>query len=164
MCNCMQGLSSEEGFDSGSCVQEVYEGVCKEHLLVFQSFTSSSPLSDGSEGESVVYIPASRASQESSAQIIIPSLAILGPTPECKAQLPSFICLSLFGVCTDSEEVVRPSSSHCERLRTDICAREWSTAVGLLREFGSQLSSMEDLNLEFPDCATLPNSTTYDCK
>ncbi len=89
---------------------------------------SNGSTANRSQEEGVVYIPSGRASHEGFARNAILNLTLLDPSPSCKMELAGFICLSLFGVCTDGGEVVRPSSGQCERLRTEVCVSEWETA------------------------------------
>ncbi len=108
----------------------------------------------------MVYIPSGQqATQEDIAKNTLAGVSgFLIPSPDCNDDLLSFICLNLFGVCTDSGEVVRPSSSQCEMLRTDVCASEWLRAQVLI----SILPPEEAVQFSFLQCETLANESICD--
>ncbi len=145
-------------------MQEVYEGVCKQHLLVYQNCSSNTTAANSSlEGSGgVVYIPSGQDSQKDCAHEILTAVTVfLRPSAECEGDLLSYVCLSLFGVCTDSSEVVRPSSGQCERLRTEVCASEWERAEEDARTLPPEAAD------QLFQCATLANLSNYfvcDCK
>ncbi len=101
--------------------------------------------STANRSQEVVYIPSGQASHEGIARDAILNLTLLDPSPNCKMELAGFVCLSLFGVCTDGGEVVRPSSSQCERLRTEVCVSEWERADHFEHGSGVGLISLSGL-------------------
>ncbi len=138
--------SGDTSSDAVTCVQEVYEGVCKQHLLVYQDCNSNTTAANSSLEGGVVYIPSGQGSQEDNAlEALAAVTALLTPSADCVGDLFSYLCLSLFGVCTDSGEVVRPSSGQCERLRTDVCVSEWERAEHFEQGSGGELISLNGL-------------------
>ncbi len=105
----------------------------------------------------MVYIPSGQDNQNDSAhELLAVVTAFLKPSAECEGDLLSYVCLSLFGVCTDNGEVVRPSSGQCERLRTEVCASELERAE-------ADATPPEAADQLF-QCATLSNYSICDCK
>ena len=70
-------------------------------------------------------------------------LQIIGASEECRNEVVPFLCQYFFGLCSDSEILIQPTSSQCEKLKNSICPREWKIAVRF--------------NLELPDCSSLPS-------
>ncbi len=85
---------------------------------------------------------------------------LLSPTPDCKNDLFPYLCLNLFGVCTESGEVVRPSSGQCERLRTEVCATEWVRAEVFVNSLPAEVAAQ----FSFLQCGSLSNHSMCDCE
>ncbi len=109
----------------------------------------------------MVYIPSGQANQEDTAKNALAGVTgLLSPTPDCMDDLFPYLCLSLFGVCTASGEIVRPSSGQCERLRSDVCVTEWARAEA----FVSSLPPEAAAQFSFLQCGSLTNHSTCDCE
>lgn len=79
---------------------------------------------------------------------------------ECEHDLFTYFCLNLYGVCTDSGEVVRPCSNLCESLRTGACAAKWVKLKALLRSLPTEAAD----RFKFLDCASQSNKLTCNSK
>ncbi len=142
-------------------MQEVYEGVCKQHLMVYQDCDSNETLASGAVEGGVVYIPSAQANQEDTVRGTLSGVtAFIRPSEECESDLLSYLCLSMLGVCTDAGRVVRPSSGQCERLRMDVCVSEWARAEAIVESLPPETADQ----LGFLQCATLANTSICDCK
>ncbi len=109
----------------------------------------------------MVYIPSGQGSQEDDAlEALAAVTALLTPSADCVGDLFSYLCLSLFGVCTDGGEVVRPSSGQCERLRTEVCVSEWERAETVVSTLPPEAADQ----FGFLQCAALANYSVCDCK
>lgn len=104
---------------------ERYNGVCAEHL--HQIISSAMLAANGSQADAV-YIPSGLPDHEGRAEDVLRALVSLNLSPSCEAELASFLCLSLSGVCADSGDLVRPSLDQCEAIKTGVCAAEWEEA------------------------------------
>ena len=128
----------------------VYSGAtCRAELQVYQECFSAG--SAGSNGDILIRSDINQETVETDAELLIESgLSFLNPSAECVAAIRPFLCLYLFGVCDSSSQLRQVSSSECVDLRDDICATEWSAAVGFLGP-GS-----------LPVCEELPTQTADD--
>ncbi len=104
----------------------VYTGsVCFDQLLSLQNCIP------GREGSQMVYISSDvdQTATESQVMLIQGSLSFLGPSTECLDAVDPFLCLYYFGLCDSSGDLFEPSEEMCVAINTDICQREWSTAI-----------------------------------
>ena len=134
----------------------VYSGAtCRAELQVYQECFSGSV---GSNGDILIRSDINQETVETDAELLIESgLSFLNPSAECVAAIRPFLCLYLFGVCDSSSQLRQVSSSECVDLRDDICANEWSAAVGFLGP--GRLPVCENLPTQTPDESCM-NSTS----
>ena len=106
------------------CQPVVYEGICREYLLPYQNNTAIAT------EDPVVYIPADHEKLEATAKFLFTYFSFVSfsnsISDNCSAAMPTFLCLQLFGVCTESGEIRMVSSSECKRLTTEVCPKEIS--------------------------------------
>ena len=128
----------------------VYSGAtCRAELQVYQECFSGSA---GSNGDILIRSDINQETVETDAELLVESgLSFLNPSAECVAAIRPFLCLYLFGVCDSSSQLRQVSSSECVDLRDDICATEWSAAIGFLGP-GT-----------LPVCEELPTLQTESC-
>ena len=70
---------------------------------------------------------------ERDAMNLVNGLSFLNPSPQCReAIIIPFLCLYIFTLCDSSNNLHTTSRDDCLELRDNICAEEWSQAVGLL--------------------------------
>ena len=102
----------------------VYDGqICLSELTRWQQCFS--PLSDA------VYIPPNMEA-ETIAELLLLSLPLLSPSPECEAAIRPFLCLYQFGSCDSDNNLHQVTQASCIRLRDDVCAQEFVVAEGIL--------------------------------
>ena len=104
-----------------------YSGeVCREVFTTLQTCFSgvSSPPN----------IPSSIDQQagERNATNLVRGLSFLTPSPQCREALMPFLCLFIFNLCDSNNQLHTILRRDCLELRDDICADEWSQAVGFL--------------------------------
>ena len=140
------------------CLEHVvYSGAtCRAELQAYQECFSAG--SAGSNGDILIRSDINQETVETDAELLIESgLSFLNPSAECVAAIRPFLCLYLFGVCDSSSQLLQVSSSECVDLRDDICATEWSAAVGFLGP--RSLPVCEDLPTQIADESCM-NSTS----
>ena len=140
------------------CLEHVvYSGVtCRAELQVYQECFSGSA---GSNGDILIRSDINQETVETDAELLINgALSFLNPSAECLAAIRPFLCLYLFGVCDSSSQLRQVSSSECVDLRDDICATEWSAAVGFLGP--GKLPVCEELSVQMADKSCSVNSTS----
>ena len=96
-------------------------GVCLDELTKWQKCFS--PKSD------VIYLPSDTNQEEAETTVYIllkVGLPQLFSSTQCEAAIKPFLCLYLFGLCDSDNQVRRGTHASCERLRDDVCAREWT--------------------------------------
>ena len=93
-----------------------------------------------------ISLPSGMSQEEVEAVVVelLGGLQLLNPGVNCEMAALSFFCRYAFPLCDGSGELYRPSSGECETLTTEICSREWQTAVSIL---GSD---------NLPQCVLLP--------
>ncbi len=104
----------------------MYTGsVCFDQLLSLQNCIP------GREGSQLVYISSDvdQTATESQVMLLQGGLSILSPSTECLDAVNPFLCLYYFGLCDSSGDLFEPSEETCVAINTDICQREWSTAI-----------------------------------
>ena len=77
-------------------------------------------------------------------------LSFLSPSLECREAILPFLCLSIFSLCDSNNNLHTILKEDCLELRNDICAEEWSEAVGFLGE--GVLPVCEDLPDDTDEC------------
>ena len=109
---------------ASSCDQRtVYEGqVCLSELMRWQQCFSPQ--------SSAVYLPLdiNQEEAEATANLLLQGLPLLSPSPECEVAIRPFLCLYLFGSCDSDNQPHQVTQANCERLRDDVCAREFILA------------------------------------
>ena len=132
---------------ASSCDQmAVYEGqVCLSELTRWQHCFS--PQSDA-----MVYVPSDVDQQgaEDAANTLFSYLPFLSPSPECVSAIRPFLCLYLFGSCDSNNQLHQVMQTDCERLRDDVCAREWALAERFLGQ--GVLPNCDDLTKKEEEC------------
>ena len=63
---------------------------------------------------------------------LVNGLSILNPSRQCREAIMPFLCLFFFSLCDSSNHLHTILKEDCIELRDDICAEEWSQAVGFL--------------------------------
>ncbi len=103
----------------------------------------------------MVYISSDvdQTATESEVMLLQEGLSILSPSTECLDAVDPFLCSYYFGLCDSSENVFEPSTETCVAISTDICQREWSTAI----TFGIALPTCDIFGETFITC----NGTHY---
>ena len=69
---------------------------------------------------------------ERDAMNLVNGLSFLNPSPQCREAIIPFLCLYIFTLCDSSNNLHTTSREDCLELRDNICAEEWSQAVGFL--------------------------------
>ena len=109
----------------GLCEQPItYNGeACSSELQYWQECFSQQPGAD-------IYLPSNIDPEqvENKAKRFFFGLSTLSPSPECVTELRPFLCLYLFGSCDSNNQSRQVTQDDCERLRDDVCAREWKLA------------------------------------
>ena len=118
-------------------------GICFEPLQEILAFHNCTPNPDGSIQVVV--------NGEKRAKKIIHSLNIITAKPSCKKAVIPFLCLYLFGVCSDIDNILYITSKTCERIRDVECVKEWEIATALSKY------SIDKL----PSCVSFPPETMY---
>ena len=113
------------------------DGVCQAPLTSLLLSVNCAPDSDGN----ILVLQ----NEESTASQLISGLEFLQPSDACREAVVPFLCLSIFGLCSESGVSIQPTSGRCEEIRDVLCQREWTTAVS----FGFSL----------PDCNIFPNES-----
>ena len=108
---------------------------------------------DGQNNSNAVMIAANvdQEASESTAQLVVDGLPLLGATEACTSSFVPFMCLYLFPLCDGNGTVTRPSRDQCIEISTVVCKDEWQKALGL-----------QAVKKNLPDCASLP--TTSNCE
>ncbi len=110
------------------------------------------------DGGSEVFIPANQNQEESElvAQTAISVLPSLDPSPECNEIAPQFLCISIFGLCSNGRpEPYLPSSQQCRAVTEGVCEVPFAIANAV---FGPnqlpQCYEFPDVSLNnFEECA-----------
>ncbi len=99
-------------------------------------------------GDNEIYIFSSinQSEMEENAVILANGLPLLTPSPECSEAFKDFLCLYMFSLCIDGEEL-RASRPECINVSSVICQKEWKMAVAILGEGA------------LPSCTKLSNET-----
>ncbi len=115
----------------GLCEQPIiYNGeACFSELGYWQQCFSQQASID-------IYLPSNIDPEqaEKKAMSFFGGLPFLSPSPECVTDLNPFLCLYLFGSCDSNNQSHQVTQADCERLRDDVCAREWAQAERILGE------------------------------
>ena len=90
---------------------------------------------------------------ESTAQLIVNGLPLLGATEACTSSFVPFMCLYLFPLCDGNGTVTRPSRDQCIEISTVVCKDEWQKALAI--------SGVKE---QLPNCEHLTMATARDCK
>ena len=69
---------------------------------------------------------------ERDAMNLVNGLSFLNPSPQCREAIIPFLCLYIFTLCDSSNNLHTTLREDCLELRDNICAEEWSQAVGFL--------------------------------
>ena len=59
------------------------------------------------------------------------SLDYLNAYEDCDYEIISLLCLHLFGLCSNSGDLIHPTSSHCKDIRDSLCPIEWAKVLHL---------------------------------
>ena len=116
------------------------------------------------DGDGEIFIPANgnQKEAEQTAQTTIGGLLLLNPSAECSKVAPSFLCISMFGLCNNrTRELYLPSSQECRTVTENICAEEFVAAGGFVDS--NQLPQCD----EFPDASLVQECTgilSYNCR
>ena len=116
--------------DSACLEVALYTGeVCRDVFPVLQTCFSgvSSPPPPSNFPSGV-----DQVAGEANAVRLVNGLSLLNPTPQCSEAIIPFLCLSIFKLCDANGGVHNIISEDCHFLRDEVCAEEWSQAVGLL--------------------------------
>ena len=62
--------------------------------------------------------------KESEAIQLLKGLTFIGASSQCTREALPFLCLLLFGVCSD-EVLIQPTARECRRLQDSVCHDEW---------------------------------------
>ena len=87
---------------------------------------------------------------ERDAMDLVNGLSILNPSPQCREAIMPFLCLFFFSLCDSSNHLHTILREDCLELRDDICAEEWSLAVGFLG--AGVLPVCEELSDDADEC------------
>ena len=63
---------------------------------------------------------------------LVNGLSFLNPSPQCRDAIIPFLCLYIFTLCDSRNNLHTTSRDNCLELSDNICAEEWSQAVGFL--------------------------------
>ena len=69
---------------------------------------------------------------ERDAMKLVNGLSFLNSSPQCREAIMPFLCLYIFTLCDSSNNLRTTLREDCLELRDNICAEEWSQAVGFL--------------------------------
>ena len=125
--------------------------ICLDELSKLQSCYTS-------QVDVPVHIPldTDHEEAEATAKRLLKGLPLLSPSPECEAAIRPFLCLYLFGSCDSDNQPHQVTRTDCERMRDDVCAREWALAERFLGQG------------VLPECGTLYNEgggpPKYECR
>ena len=123
----------------------VYSGkVCRD------VFTSLQMCFSGETSALSIPLIIDQETGEMNAMTLVNGLSFLNPSPQCREAMLPFLCLSIFQLCDSSKRLHTTLQEDCLILRDNICADEWSQAVGIL---GAEV---------LPVCEDLPDITD-DC-
>ena len=114
---------------------------CSDELTMLQSCHAT-------QTDVPVRIPSdtNQEEAEATAKRLLQGLPLLSPSPECEAAIRPFLCLYLFGSCDSaSNQAHQATQAECERMRDDVCVREWTLAEQFLGQG------------VLPECSTLYN-------
>ena len=100
-----------------------------------------------------IYLPSDIDLEQAktTATLFLHGLPRLSPSPECVTDLRPFLCLYLFGSCDSNNQSHQVTQADCERLKDDVCAREWAQAVKI---FGRDA---------LPQCGDFPSQEEESC-
>ena len=126
---------------------------CSSELRYLQQCFSQQAVTD-------IYIPSDVDQEQAKekANLVSFGLSVLSPapSPECVTVLKPFLCFYLFGLCdtnhTDGQSH-QVTQADCERIRDDVCAREWAQAEMYLD--GSEY--------DLPQCSDFPSQEKESC-
>ena len=139
---------------ASSCDQMViYEGqVCLSELTRWQQCFSSQ--------SDAVYLPTNTNQEEAeaTANLLLQGLPLLSPSPECEVAIRPFLCLYLFGSCDSDNQPHQVTQANCERLRDNVCAREFVLAERLVGQ--GVLPNCDDLLQQEEECQGTRDSCT----
>ncbi len=116
------------------------DGVCQAPLTSLLLSVNCAPDSDGN----ILVLQ----NEESTASQLISGLEFLQPSDACREAVVPFLCLSIFGLCSESGVSIQPTSGRCEEIRDVLCQREWTAAVS----FGLSLPDCNDFLIESASC------------
>ena len=94
----------------------------------------------------VIIANADQEASESTAQLVVDGLPLLGATETCTSSFVPFMCLYLFPLCDGNGTVTRPSRDQCIEISTVICKDEWQKALAI-SSVKEKLSKCESLAL-----------------
>lgn len=67
--------------------------------------------------------------RERDAMLVMNSLPLLSPSPECIEAITPFFCLFIFTLCDSSNNLHIVLREDCLELRDNVCAEEWNFAA-----------------------------------
>lgn len=83
--------------------------------------------------------------------LLVQTLPVLEPSPECKERVKPFLCLQALGLCDSDGSHRTIPQKDCMELRDDICAKKWQVAVAF--NVGGRI---------LPVCEDLPDVSSVD--
>ena len=101
----------------------------------------------------VIIANVDQEASESTAQLVVDGLPLLGATETCTSSFVPFMCLYLFPLCDGNGTVTRPSRDQCIEISTVICKDEWQKALAI--------SSVKE---KLPKCESLALAREGVCK
>ena len=66
---------------------------------------------------------------EDKAESLLALLPILSPSQECVTAIKPFMCLYLFGLCDESNQLHQVLQADCVRIRDELCVEQWKRAT-----------------------------------
>ena len=128
------------------------KSTCLQALNIIQARACLSGMHQNNSNV-VIIANVDQEASESTAQLIVNGLPLLGATEACTSSFVPFMCLYLFPLCDGNGTVTRPSRDRCTEISTVVCKDEWQKALAI--------SSVKE---KLPNCESLTMTTDSDCK
>ena len=142
---------SSEGLCSAPVQYTISDGKCQKELA--QLLKSANCTND-----SEAYVLVERNAEQSAQELI--SLLEFIARPKCLEKAVPFLCLILFGLCSESGVPIQPNLGQCEVIRDEVCTDEAIIIEASGNElpdcatFSSEISSCGVLNVSLPTNGT----------
>lgn len=139
-----------------TCIEDsvLYTGqLCRQELHQRQNCLLEGSAQNFFLPEDDIFIPSSTnlTAVKQTAEMLVQSLPLLNPSLECEAAFRNFMCLWLFGMCSNDGGEVSVTREECMEVSTMLCPREWEVARQYLDE------------TMLPKCAKLPQGGGASC-